>query len=72
MGPDGFLLFILWVGNRFYEVRAHRFWTVQNLISTTAPMAGFAPERAALIGAHSGQGFSQGSQLDGVAALTGG
>eukprot|EP00969_Alexandrium_andersonii_P037750 1655157-Alexandrium_andersonii.AAC.1 len=72
MRPDGFILFSIWVGNQAHEVWAHRFWTVQNLIVTAATVAGFAADRAALIGAQGGHGFQPGSQLDGVAALTGG
>eukprot|EP00969_Alexandrium_andersonii_P045249 1987078-Alexandrium_andersonii.AAC.1 len=72
MRPDGYILFLIWVGNQSHEVWAHRFWTVQNLITTTASVVGFIPERAALIDAYNGQGFNPGGQLDGVAALTGG
>eukprot|EP00969_Alexandrium_andersonii_P312988 13829476-Alexandrium_andersonii.AAC.1 len=52
--PDGYIKFLVWVGDRPHEIWAHRFWTVQNLITATASAAGFTPERAALIGASGG------------------
>eukprot|EP00969_Alexandrium_andersonii_P339260 14996724-Alexandrium_andersonii.AAC.1 len=56
--PDGYIKFLIWVGDQPREIWARRQWIVQNLTTAAASAAGFTPERAALIGASGGQGFN--------------